>query len=43
MTYVPVNIRSPGINVTPWLRKAIVCRTLKIMSAVLLSCEVQLS
>lgn len=40
MTYVPVNIRSPGNNVVPWLKKAIVFATLKIMSPVLESYEV---
>lgn len=37
-TYVPVKITSPGRRVVPWLKKAMVFLTLKIMSDVLLSC-----
>jgi hypothetical protein len=33
-TYVPVKMRSPGMRVTPWLRKEIVFSTPKIMSEV---------
>lgn len=36
-TYVPVNIKSPGSRVVPWLRKLIVFATPKTMSFVLLS------
>lgn len=34
-TYVPVNIKSPGRSVVPWLRKEMVLATPKIISEVL--------